>query len=98
VQLPPALEALRRREVANAADGVPAHITLLFPSLPLYGGAFDFERHVSIVEGSAADAPEAHDGPAALPRRPRIQAGGGRMSPTKVSQLVTGARGTHSHG
>ncbi len=29
--LPPALERLRRRRVGNAADGVPAHMTLLHP-------------------------------------------------------------------
>ena len=124
VELPGALETLRHRGIANAADGVPAHITLLFPfadaaliddllpsiativdrhaavelhldrgrrwpgvlyasvepaaplralqgdlasafpSLPLYGGAFDFEPHVSIVEGDAADVPDALDDPA----------------------------------
>ena len=30
-QLPPGLERLRRRLVGNAADGVPAHMTLLHP-------------------------------------------------------------------
>ena len=30
-QLPPALEGLRRRLVGNAAQGVPAHMTLLHP-------------------------------------------------------------------
>lgn len=30
-QLPPGLERLRRRRVANAAAGVPAHMTLLHP-------------------------------------------------------------------
>lgn len=123
-ELPGALEALRRRGIPNAADGVPAHITLLypfadpdrvfdvlpsvativarhpaailrlvegrrwpgvlyasvepaaplralqeelahaFPSLPLYGGAFDFEPHLTIVEGDAADAPDALADPA----------------------------------
>jgi 2'-5' RNA ligase len=29
--LPAGLEALRRRSVADAADGVPAHLTLLYP-------------------------------------------------------------------
>jgi 2'-5' RNA ligase len=29
--LPAALEALRRRSVADAADGVPAHLTMLYP-------------------------------------------------------------------
>lgn len=31
VSVPPALEALRLRSIADAAHGVPAHITLLFP-------------------------------------------------------------------
>jgi 2'-5' RNA ligase len=30
-QLPPLLEALRRRSIVNAGLGVPAHITLLYP-------------------------------------------------------------------
>ena len=40
-----------------------------FPTLPLYGGAFDFVPHVSIVEGPAASEPGALDEPAwqALP-------------------------------
>jgi 2'-5' RNA ligase len=124
IALPPPLEALRRRSIADATAGVPAHVTLLypfadeaqvdatvlstvgaiaarhpvmqltlgegrrfpdtlyasvepdsaaralqadlaaaFPTLPLYGGAFDFVPHVSIVEGPAAD-PAALDDPA----------------------------------
>jgi 2'-5' RNA ligase len=31
VQLPPALEALRRQQVADASEGIPAHVTLLYP-------------------------------------------------------------------
>lgn len=31
VSLPPALEALRLRSIADAAAGVPAHVTLLYP-------------------------------------------------------------------
>jgi 2'-5' RNA ligase len=31
VALPPALDALRRRRIPEAAAGIPAHITLLFP-------------------------------------------------------------------
>jgi 2'-5' RNA ligase len=31
VELPPGLEALRRRHVPDAADGLPAHVTLLYP-------------------------------------------------------------------
>jgi 2'-5' RNA ligase len=31
VQLPPGLEALRRRHVAGASQGLPAHVTLLYP-------------------------------------------------------------------
>jgi 2'-5' RNA ligase len=122
IALPPALEALRRRSIADAIAGVPAHVTLLypfadeaqidatvlltvgaiaarhpvmqltlgegrrfpdtlyasvepestvralqhdlaaaFPTLPLYGGAFAFVPHVSIVEGAAAADPAALD-------------------------------------
>lgn len=130
VRLPPALEAVRRRSIADAAHGLPAHVTLLypfaeegqldagvldivaaiaarhpvmrltlgegrsfpgtlyasvepdaplralqaelaasFPTLPLYGGAFEFVPHVSIVEGPDAADPRALDDPAweALP-------------------------------
>ena len=35
-----------------------------FPTLPLYGGAFEFVPHVSIVEGQAASDPHAFDDPA----------------------------------
>ena len=35
-----------------------------FPALPLYGGAFDFVPHVSIVEGPAVSDPLALDDPA----------------------------------
>ena len=31
IALPPALEALRRQRVGSAAEGVPAHVTLLYP-------------------------------------------------------------------
>ena len=125
VSLPPALEALRRRSIADAAAGVPAHVTLLypfaeeaqldaevlgrvaaiaarhpvlrltlgegrrfpdtlyasvepdaplralhdelaaaFPTLPLYGGAFPFVPHVSIVGGTGGRGPGALDDPA----------------------------------
>jgi 2'-5' RNA ligase len=125
VALPPALEALRVRSIEDAAAGVPAHITLLypfaeeaqlsddvlalvagiaarhpvlhltlgegrrfpdtlyasvgpdarvrslqvelaaaFPTLPLYGDAFEFVPHVSIVEGPPAADPLALDDPA----------------------------------
>ena len=125
VTLPPALEELRRRWIADATSGVPAHATLLypfaeeaqlsadvldvvaaivarhpvlrltlgegrrfpdtlyasvepdapvralqtdlaaaFPTLPLYGDAFEFVPHVSIVEGPAATDPRAFDDPA----------------------------------
>ena len=130
VSLPAALEALRLRSIADAAAGVPPHVTLLypfaeeaqvddrvmglvtaiaarhpvlrltlgegrrfpdtlyasvepdaplralhdeladaFPTLPLYGGAFDFVPHVSIAEGPAVADPGALDDPAwtALP-------------------------------
>jgi 2'-5' RNA ligase len=125
IALPSPLEALRRRSIADATDGVPAHVTLLYPfadeaqidtsvlstvagiaarhrvmdltlgegrrfpdtlyasvepestvaalqadlaaafaTLPLYGGAFDFVPHVSIVEGRAASDPDALSAPA----------------------------------
>jgi 2'-5' RNA ligase len=125
VALPPPLEALRQRSIADAASGVPAHVTLLypfaeeaqldagvlglvaaiaarhpvqrltlgegrrfpdtlyasvepdvalralhdelaaaFPTLPLYGGAFGFTPHVSIVEGPAAAERRPFDDPA----------------------------------
>ena len=125
VSLPAALEALRQRSIADAAAGVPAHVTLLypfaeeaqlddevlavveaiasrhpvlpltlgggrrfpdtlyasvdpdaplralqaelgaaFPTLPLYGGRFGFEPHVSILEGPAAAIPLALEDPA----------------------------------
>jgi 2'-5' RNA ligase len=125
VALPPALEALRIRSIEDAAAGVPAHLTLLypfaeerqlgddvlevvaaiaaihpvlhltlgegrrfpetlyasvepdgpvralqaelaaaFPTLPLYGGRFGFEPHVSILEGPAAADPLALEDPA----------------------------------
>ena len=130
VALPPALESLRRRSIADAVRGVPAHVTLLFPfaeesqldagvldvvaaiaarhpvmrltlgegrrfpdtlyasvepdaplralhddlaaafpTLPLYGGAFPFVPHVSIVEGPESALRAAFDDPAwaALP-------------------------------
>jgi 2'-5' RNA ligase len=130
VTLPPSLEALRRRSIADGAHGLPAHLTLLypfaeeaqldsgvldvvagiaarhriprltlgegrrfpdtlyasvepdaplralheelaaaFPTLPLYGGAFAFIPHVSIVEGPAAADAAAFEDPAwaALP-------------------------------
>ncbi len=137
VALPPALEALRRRSIADAARGVPAHLTLLFPfadesqiddgvhgvvaaiaarhpvmrltlaegrrfpdtlyasvepdgpvralhedlaaafpSLPLYGGAFPFVPHVSIVEGPGVEERAAFDDPAwaTLPVRQDVDA------------------------
>jgi 2'-5' RNA ligase len=125
VDLPPALEALRLRSIEDAAAGVPAHVTLLypfaeeaqlddsvlgvvgriaarhpvlrlrltegrrfpdtlyasvepdapvralqaqladaFPTLPLYGDAFEFVPHVSIVEGPRVTEPGALDDPA----------------------------------
>ena len=125
VALPAALEALRRRSIADATGGVPPHVTLLypfaeesqidadvlaavaeivsrhpamrltlgegrrfpdtlyasvepdlplralqaelaaaFPTLQLYGGAFEFVPHVSIVEGQTAADPHAFDDPA----------------------------------
>ena len=125
VELPPALAALRLRSDDNAADGVPAHVTLLypfteaasldagvvdavasivgrhaawsmvlaerrrwpdtlyasvepeapvralqaelaaaFPTLPLYGGAFEFTPHVTISEGPGAHDPAVAGNPA----------------------------------
>ncbi len=146
VRLPPALEALRLRSIADAQQGVPAHVTLLypfageaqldervlgvvaaiaarhaamrltvgearrfpdtlyasvepdaplralhedltaaFPTLPLYGGAFPFVPHVSIVEGPGVQEPEALDDPAwtTLPVSHDIDA----------IDLITGRRG-----
>ena len=147
VHLPPVLEALRRRSIADATQGVPAHVTLLypfageaqldavvlddvaaiaarhpvlrvtlgegrrfpgtlyasvepdaplralhgelaaaFPTLPLYGGAYPFVPHVSIVEGPAATDPRALDDPAwqALPVDQLVDA----------IDLITGRDGT----
>jgi 2'-5' RNA ligase len=35
ISLPSALEAIRMREVASARAGAPAHVTLLFPFIPI---------------------------------------------------------------
>jgi 2'-5' RNA ligase len=35
IRLPPGLEAIRMREVASARAGAPAHVTLLFPFVPV---------------------------------------------------------------
>jgi 2'-5' RNA ligase len=137
VRLPDALETLRLRSIADAPDGIPAHVTLLypfaderqvddavvasveaivahhaaltitlgegrrfpdtlyasvepdaairalqaelaaaFPALPLYGGDFPFEPHVSIVEGAAARATKPFADPAwaELPVSQRVTA------------------------
>ena len=39
-------------------------LAVAFPTLPLYGGAYEFVPHVSIVEGQAAADPNAFDDPA----------------------------------
>ena len=39
-------------------------LAVAFPTLPLYGGAYEFVPHVSIVEGQAAADPHAFDDPA----------------------------------
>jgi 2'-5' RNA ligase len=35
VELPPELEVVRRRSVADAVSGLPAHVTLLYPFVPV---------------------------------------------------------------
>jgi 2'-5' RNA ligase len=125
VALPAPLEALRRRGVAEGANGLPAHLTLLypfadpdqidvaleatigsiasahpahvvrllgprswpdviyaavepeapvralhadlaaaFPTLPLYGGSFEFDPHVTVAEGGDLDSPGLATDPA----------------------------------
>ena len=55
VELPPGLEALRRRHVADAVEGVPAHVTLLYPFAEPTS-LFDaiHERVAAIVAGHRA--------------------------------------------
>ena len=55
VELPPALEALRRIHVADSADGVPAHVTLLYPfAEPTSVSDATLERVAAIVAGHRA--------------------------------------------
>jgi 2'-5' RNA ligase len=53
VELPDGLEALRRRCVANAASGVPAHVTMLFPFVEASG-------LTSAIEGAVAAVAALH--------------------------------------
>jgi 2'-5' RNA ligase len=48
VDLPPALAALRLRSDENAADGVPAHVTLLYP----FGDPSSIDHRVGSLVGS----------------------------------------------
>jgi 2'-5' RNA ligase len=41
-----------------------ADLAAAFPSLPIYGGAFEFVPHVTIAEGEAAERPEIAADPA----------------------------------
>jgi len=71
VSLPAGLEALRQRHVADAANGLPAHVTLAYPFAwpesiddAVGGGAIDvFVPHVTIAEGPGADDPALDDDP-----------------------------------
>ena len=47
--LPGALERLRRRSIANAAEGVPAHLTLLYPFLEPAGLDARVRRTIAAV-------------------------------------------------
>src|SRR5262245_65992837 len=55
VRLPDELEGLRRRSVADAAAGVPAHITLLYPFVaPERLEAFVRRRLTAVAHGTDA--------------------------------------------
>ena len=51
VTLPPALDVLRRRNVADAALGVPAHVTLLYPFVAADQLTSDLRREVAGLVG-----------------------------------------------
>ena len=52
IPLPPALETIRIREVASARAGAPAHVTLLFPFVPVASLADAQLARVAEVVGS----------------------------------------------
>jgi 2'-5' RNA ligase len=55
IELPDALESIRRDHVDNARLGVPAHVTLLFPFVPAESiGPTDLERAGAAVSLTAA--------------------------------------------
>jgi len=55
VSVPVAVQRLRERMDPSAADGVPAHITLIYPFMPPYDLKDDVRRHVEeIVESEPA--------------------------------------------
>lgn len=57
IRLPPALEAIRMREVASARAGAPAHVTLLFPFVPVRAlGAMHVARAAEVVASVRAFA------------------------------------------
>lgn len=63
VALPDALDELRRREIADANEGVPPHITLLYPFAPL--AALDealLDEIAGIVAGHVAFAVRLTEG------------------------------------
>jgi 2'-5' RNA ligase len=53
-RLPAGLERLRRRSVTDAADGVPAHLTLLYPFVEPGGLDPDVRRAIASVAGRHA--------------------------------------------
>jgi 2'-5' RNA ligase len=57
VRLPPGLERVRRRGVVDAAYGIPAHITLLYPFVD--PGALDPTVRKRLVDVAAAHRPIA---------------------------------------
>ena len=65
--LPAGLERVRRASVRNAANGVPAHITMLHPFIAPERLQFDVRRVLSLV-AAAHDAFEySQAGPARWP-------------------------------
>jgi 2'-5' RNA ligase len=62
-RLPAGLEALRRRSVADAADGVRAHLTMLYPFVPSDRLGPDVRRAIAAVAGRHAAIPYRLTGP-----------------------------------
>jgi len=52
ITLPLALERVRRRHDIAAASGAPAHVTLLFPFLPVTQLTLDVRRELAEIAGS----------------------------------------------